>query len=207
MGSFTRLLVSVAATTPATSSTERWRSEGCPTPRNYSKQQKAMGSWIMTRTSGTFSRPTEHKNNRRLQKSSSCTHKAEAVSEFSVHYRNHPLCRRTQAAAEPWSSGSKKLPRLRYLGPSLNLMNKQRWNLMATEWECSSHMFLCEISLYTILFFLKKCCKTPFRCLLSSTHSEEKNIEVAMFRYWVLEGSSPKHSRILRWLHQKIEQD
>ncbi len=41
----------------------------------------------------------------------------------------------------------------------------------------------------------------------SSTHSEEKNIEVAMFRYWVLEGSSPKHSRILRWLHQKIEQD
>jgi hypothetical protein len=41
----------------------------------------------------------------------------------------------------------------------------------------------------------------------SSTDSEEKNIELAMFRYWVLEGSLPKHSRILRWLHQKTEQD
>jgi hypothetical protein len=92
MGSFTKLLVSAAATTThAASSTERWRSEGCTTPRNYSKQQKAMGSWIVTRTSGTFSRPTEHNNNRRLQKSSSCTHKAKAVSVFSVHHHNHPL--------------------------------------------------------------------------------------------------------------------
>jgi hypothetical protein len=125
-----------------------------------------MGIWIVTRTSGTFSRPTEHNNSRWLQSLRLAHTKQKQSVGFQSTTTTTHCARRTQAAAEPWSSGSKKLPWLRYVGPSLDLMNKQRWNLMATDWECSSQMLLCQISHLHDTFFLKKCCKTPFRCLL-----------------------------------------